>query len=383
MIKVDIVNEVSKIADITKVKAEVAVDAVFDAMRLSMQRGERIELRGFGVFQVKPRKRGIGRNPRTGKEVRIPPGRTIRFKPGKDLQNIGGESAHPLRRGRLSGPSVSAEPFEALVLRFRSARRKFQSRLWLHASAAAAHDRHHHAGRRVSLRVLLSEFSQPSRDRSSWRAPAPGLLVQRHDSGDPRRPRDGALLCLPTITTSTRRSPFHSVAAVPLLTGTLGAVIRIREPFPTSTSLFDIGVAGPIAGFVVARPGAVHWHEPVERGAGADATGSVLLPGRAAALQARRRGRVRARSGRLHREHPSDGVRGLVRHAGDRAQPVSDRSARRRTHHVRHPGSLVHPDLVRHRHHRRVHDIRLGQLAGDDDHDADDALRCSARATRA
>ena len=88
MIKLDIVNEVSKIADITKVKAELAVDAVFDAMRVSMQRGERIELRGFGVFQVKPRKRGIGRNPRTGKEVRIPPGRTIRFKPGKDLQNI-------------------------------------------------------------------------------------------------------------------------------------------------------------------------------------------------------------------------------------------------------------------------------------------------------
>ena len=90
MIKVDIVNEVSKAASITKVRAEVAVDAVFDAMRMSMQRGERIELRGFGVFQVKLRKRGIGRNPRTGKEVRIPPGRTIRFRPGKDLQNIGG-----------------------------------------------------------------------------------------------------------------------------------------------------------------------------------------------------------------------------------------------------------------------------------------------------
>ena len=88
MIKVDIVNEVAKAADITKVKAEIAVDAVFDAMRDSMQRGERIELRGFGVFQVKPRKRGIGRNPRTGTEVRIPPGRTIRFKPGKDLQSL-------------------------------------------------------------------------------------------------------------------------------------------------------------------------------------------------------------------------------------------------------------------------------------------------------
>ena len=88
MIKVDIINEVATIADITKVKAEVAVEAVFEAMREAMKRGERIELRGFGVFQVKPRKRGIGRNPRTGKEVRIPPGRTIRFKPGKDLQNL-------------------------------------------------------------------------------------------------------------------------------------------------------------------------------------------------------------------------------------------------------------------------------------------------------
>src|SRR4026209_267297 len=92
MIKVDIVNEVSRIADVTKVKAEVAVDAVFEAMVASMVRGERIELSGFGVFQVKPRKRGIGRNPRTGKEVRIPPGRTIRFKPGKEAQNLGGQS---------------------------------------------------------------------------------------------------------------------------------------------------------------------------------------------------------------------------------------------------------------------------------------------------
>ena len=90
MIKVDLVNEVSTLAAITKVKAEVAVDAIFDAMRRSMQRGQRIELRGFGVFQVKPRKRGIGRNPRTGQEIPIPPGRTIRFRPGKDLQHIGG-----------------------------------------------------------------------------------------------------------------------------------------------------------------------------------------------------------------------------------------------------------------------------------------------------
>lgn len=88
MIKADIINAVSERAGITRVKAVIAVEAVLDAMKESMRRGERIELRGFGVFQVKPRKKGIGRNPRTGREVRIPPGRTIRFKPGKNFKNL-------------------------------------------------------------------------------------------------------------------------------------------------------------------------------------------------------------------------------------------------------------------------------------------------------
>ena len=88
MIKTDIINQVAKAADITRVKSVVAVEAVLESMKESMRRGERIELRGFGVFQVKPRKKGIGRNPRTGKEVRIPPGKTIRFKPGKNLRNL-------------------------------------------------------------------------------------------------------------------------------------------------------------------------------------------------------------------------------------------------------------------------------------------------------
>jgi DNA-binding protein HU-beta len=88
MIKADIISKVSEDAAITKVRAVEAVEAVFEAMKTAMQRGERIELRGFGVFQVKPRKKGIGRNPRTGREVRIPPGKTIRFKPGKDLRNL-------------------------------------------------------------------------------------------------------------------------------------------------------------------------------------------------------------------------------------------------------------------------------------------------------
>ena len=91
MIKLDIVNRVAERTGVPKMKAEQAVDALFHSMKEALARGERIELRGFGVFVVKPRKRGVGRNPRTGEEVAIPSGKTIRFKPGKELQAHGFE----------------------------------------------------------------------------------------------------------------------------------------------------------------------------------------------------------------------------------------------------------------------------------------------------
>ena len=89
MIKLDIVNRVADRTGVPKMKAEQAVEALFLSMKEALARGERIELRGFGVFVVKPRKRGVGRNPRTGEEVAIPSGKTIRFKPGKELQARG------------------------------------------------------------------------------------------------------------------------------------------------------------------------------------------------------------------------------------------------------------------------------------------------------
>ena len=88
MIKLDIVNAVVSRTNITRTKAEQAVETVFEAMKNALGRGQRIELRRFGFFQVKPRKTGIGRNPRTGEEVAIPPGKAVRFKPGKELQSI-------------------------------------------------------------------------------------------------------------------------------------------------------------------------------------------------------------------------------------------------------------------------------------------------------
>ena len=84
MIKLDLVNMVAE-KGVSKQTAERVVDSLFEAMKEALAAGKRIELRGFGVFVVKPRKRGVGRNPRTGKEVPIPAGKTIRFKPGKEL----------------------------------------------------------------------------------------------------------------------------------------------------------------------------------------------------------------------------------------------------------------------------------------------------------
>jgi nucleoid DNA-binding protein len=86
LIKQDLIQRVVERTGLPRIKAESAVDAIFEAMKKALGDNDRIELRGFGVFTVKPRKTGVGRNPRTGTEVTIAPGKAVRFKPGKDLQ---------------------------------------------------------------------------------------------------------------------------------------------------------------------------------------------------------------------------------------------------------------------------------------------------------
>ncbi len=88
MIKLNIVHQVMERTGLPRNKAEAAVDTVFEGMKKALAQGDRIELRGFGVFNVRPRKTGIGRNPRTGAEVSIAPGKAVRFKPGKELQML-------------------------------------------------------------------------------------------------------------------------------------------------------------------------------------------------------------------------------------------------------------------------------------------------------
>ena len=88
MIKSDLVNRVIEASEVSRVKAAKAVESILSAMKEALGQGKRIELRGFGVFQVRDRKRGVGRNPKTGVEVAITPGKTVRFKPGKGLKQI-------------------------------------------------------------------------------------------------------------------------------------------------------------------------------------------------------------------------------------------------------------------------------------------------------
>ena len=95
LIKQDIVHNVVERTGLPRTKAEAAVDTVFEGLKQALAEGERIELRGFGVFSVRPRKTGIGRNPRTGTEVSITPGKAVRFKPGKEL--------HVLETGAANG----------------------------------------------------------------------------------------------------------------------------------------------------------------------------------------------------------------------------------------------------------------------------------------
>ena len=117
------------------------------------------------------------------------------------------------------------------------------------------------------------------------------------------------------------------------MTGTLGAVIRIREAFRTRTILFDIGVAGPIAGLVALVP-ALFLGSPARSLVAAPAGASSDIPGRAAALPVGHAAGHWSVAARLHHEHAPDRVRVLVRDAGDGAQPRAVRVVGWRPHRV-------------------------------------------------
>jgi integration host factor subunit beta len=84
--KAELVEEVARVTQLTKKQAEEIVNTVFHTIVDSLRSGRKIELRGFGSFRIRNRGARIGRNPKTGDKVEVPPKRIPYFKPGKELK---------------------------------------------------------------------------------------------------------------------------------------------------------------------------------------------------------------------------------------------------------------------------------------------------------
>ncbi len=86
MTKKDIVRTISEEVGLTQQQTKEIVQKTFDAIIESLVRERRIELRNFGVFEVKPRAARKARNPRTGEQVEVPKKHVVTFKPGKYME---------------------------------------------------------------------------------------------------------------------------------------------------------------------------------------------------------------------------------------------------------------------------------------------------------
>ena len=87
MTKGDLVARISKEAGLTKADSDRALNAFMDNIKKALRKGDTVNLIGFGTFSVTRRKARTGRNPQTGKELKIPAARVPKFKPGKGLKD--------------------------------------------------------------------------------------------------------------------------------------------------------------------------------------------------------------------------------------------------------------------------------------------------------
>ncbi|MBL8007283.1 MAG: HU family DNA-binding protein [Ignavibacteria bacterium] len=85
MTKEELIGKMAADAKITKVQSKAALESVIDAVKKTLKKGGRISLVGFGTFSISKRKARIGRNPQTGKEIKIAAKKVAKFKAGKTL----------------------------------------------------------------------------------------------------------------------------------------------------------------------------------------------------------------------------------------------------------------------------------------------------------
>jgi integration host factor subunit beta len=88
MTKADLIEEVSRLAELTRKDSEVIVETIFDSVVRALRSGDKIEIRGFGSFRTRQRKPRVGRNPKTGDRVEVPAKKIPFFKPSKELKDM-------------------------------------------------------------------------------------------------------------------------------------------------------------------------------------------------------------------------------------------------------------------------------------------------------
>jgi integration host factor subunit beta len=108
MTKSDLVDALCEAQKMPKGRAELLVNVIFDSMEASLRRGERIEIRGFGSFEIREYRAYEGRNPRTGSAVAVRPKRLPFFKVGKELKERVNDSVRPGSQGSNGNGSVGS-----------------------------------------------------------------------------------------------------------------------------------------------------------------------------------------------------------------------------------------------------------------------------------
>ena len=86
MNKAELVTAIAAQSGLTKVDSEKGLNAAIEAIKVSLAKGERVGLVGFGSFSITERAARIGRNPQTGKELKIAAKKVVKFKPGAELE---------------------------------------------------------------------------------------------------------------------------------------------------------------------------------------------------------------------------------------------------------------------------------------------------------
>jgi integration host factor subunit beta len=106
MTKSELIETIADRTKITKSRAELVVNCIFDTMATALQSGQGIEIRGFGSFTIRHYKPYTGRNPRTNKPVPVGPKKLPFFKVGKDLKDLVNS------RANIPLPAETDEPDE-------------------------------------------------------------------------------------------------------------------------------------------------------------------------------------------------------------------------------------------------------------------------------